>query len=159
MTSSILRMIRAAMRAAGLAAALALPVGTTAAAPLPPFKPVDLCGTIVAQEWQPELRVPALPSASGTLGRDRTWPARFRVVLERYSGIDAATARRLNGHLGFSPADAGGTAAAPARVLLLLPHDDRRHLDGATALCVEGFWLWGDEGGTWTRYRSLSVTR
>lgn len=149
----------AAARAACVAALLALAAPIAVAAPLPPFKPVDLCGTIVSREWQPPHVVPARPGgASGTLGRDRAFPGQFHVVLERYSGIDAETARRINGALGLRPAD-GDYTATPPRILLLLPHDDPRHLDGATALCVDGFTFWGDEGGTWTRYRSLSVTR
>ena len=153
------RSVGAALRAACGAMMLALAASPVIAAPLPPFKPVDLCGTIVSREWQPPHVVPARPGgASGTLGRDRAFPGQFRVVLDRYSGIDPETARRINGALGLRPAD-GDYTATPPRILLLLPNDDPRHLDGATALCVSGFTFWGDEGGTWTRYGSLSVTR
>jgi len=129
------------------------------AAPLPPFTPVDLCGTVVSHEWQPARFVLGKPGYSGSLGRDRTFPARFRVVLENYRGIDAAAALRINGYLGLPPAQAGAGVSGPARVVLLLPHADPRFLDGAASICVEGVHIGGDEGGTWTRYRTLSVTR
>jgi len=145
----------AAALAALVTAAVSLGGGSAVAAPLPQFVPVDVCGEIVTQSWQPQRFVPAKPGFSGSLGRDRTFPARFRVVIENYRGIDAATAGRINGFLSFKPAEAG----ARPRVVLLLPHADSRHLDGAVALCVEGFHISGDEGGTWTRYRSLTLTR
>jgi hypothetical protein len=139
--------------------AAALLAADALAAPLPQFVPVDLCGDIVSHSWQPERFVPAKPGFSGSLGRDRTFPARFRIVLRNYRGIDAATARTINGYLGLRPAEAGESPAGPARVVVLLPHADSRYLDGAVSLCVEGFHISGDEGGTWTRYRSLSVSR
>lgn len=150
---------RAALGLALAAAAWLLAAAEAPAAPAPPLGPLDLCGSIVSQAWEPARTVPATPGASGTLGRDRLFPAQFRVVLQGYSGIDGAMAARVNGYLGFAQADAGGTPARPARVLLLLPHDDPRHLDGATSLCVVGFRGHGDEGGTWTQYRDLQVKR
>jgi hypothetical protein len=110
-----------------------------------------------SRSWEPERFVPGKPGFSGTLGRDRTLPARFRAVLQNYRGIDAATAGRINGYLSMKPAERG--EGVPPRVVLLLPHADAHFLDGAISLCVEGFHVSGDEGGTWTRYRTLSVTR
>ncbi len=126
------------------------------AAPIPPIGPLDLCGEVAMQSWEPERFVAGKPGFSGSLGRDRTFPARFRVVLRNYRGVDAATAGRINGYLSMRPEERG---AGEPRVVLLLPHADARFLDGAVSLCVEGFHISGDEGGTWTRYRTLSVQR
>lgn len=144
-----------ALRLAAGAAALLL-ASTAEAAPIQPLGPLDICGAVVMQDWQPERFVRGKPGFSGSLGRDRTFPARFRVVLQNYRGIDAAAAARINGYLSMKP-DERGTGAP--RVVLLVPHADARFLDGAVSLCVEGYHIGGDEGGTWTRYRTLSVQR
>ena len=129
----------------------ALVAGVAGAAPLPPFEPVDVCGTIAAQAWVPARRVPAIAGASGSLGRDREFPAHARVEIEPYRGIDGRTAARINALLGFAQAGASGNR----RLLLLLPTDDPALLDGRTSLCVVGFRISGDEGGTWTSYARL----
>ena len=139
------------------AAALFFLAAPALAAPIPPIGPVNICGDVVSQSWQAERFVPGRPGFSGSLGHDRTFPARFRVVLQNYRGIDAATAQRINGYLSMQPAERG--AGGPPRVVLLLAHADSRFLDGAVSLCVEGFRISGDEGGTWTRHTTLSVTR
>lgn len=126
------------------------------AAPIHPFGPLDICGDVAMQSWEPERFVRGKPGFSGSLGRDRTFPARFRVVLQNYRGIDAATAARINGVLSMRPAERG---AGEPRVVLLVPHADARFLANAASLCVEGYHISGDEGGTWTRYRTLSVRR
>lgn len=123
------------------------------AAPLPGFAPVDVCGVIRSYDWSPATVVPPRPGASGTLGQERHFPARFRVVIERYTGIDDATATRINRLLGLAEnQDAGST-----RLLLLLPGEDAALLAGIRSLCVRGFRIWGDEGGTWTGFRALEL--
>ena len=128
-----------------------LAAGVAGAAPLPPFEPVDVCGTIVSRAWVPARRVPGVAGASGSLGRDREFPAHARVEIEPYRGIDGRTAARINALLGFAPAGAPGNR----RLLLLLPTDDPALLDGRTSICVVGFRISGDEGGTWTSYARL----
>jgi hypothetical protein len=140
-----------------IAATLALLVTTTApAAPIPEIGPVDVCGDVVSQAWEAARTEPGRPGLSGTLGHDRAFPALFRVILTKYRGIDGATARQINEYLGHRVGDAEG---APASLMVWLPHADPRHLDGAVSVCIEGFHVVGDEGGTWTRYRTLSVKR
>ncbi len=146
----------AAWRLAAGAAALLLVAARAEAAPIPPIGPLDVCGDVVMQSWQPERFVRGKPGFSGSLGRDRTFPARFRVVLRNYRGIDAALAARINGILSMRPEERG---AGEPRVVLLVTHADARFLDGAASLCVEGYQIRGDEGGTWTYHRTLSVQR
>lgn len=143
------RRIAVALTAATLAA-------RAEAAPIPPIGPLELCGDVVMQSWEPERFVRGKPGFSGSLGRDRTFPARFRVVLRNYRGIETAMAARINGILSMRPEERG---AGEPRVVLLVNHTDARFLDGAASLCLEGYQISGDEGGTWTRHRTLSVQR
>jgi hypothetical protein len=132
-----------------LALAAAVVVASFAkAAPLPPFAPVDICGTIVERLWVPSEFRHGQPGFSGSLGHDRVIPAHLRVVLADYAGVDAAVARRINTLLGYTP-----PSDAHQRVLLRLPTDDPNLLAGVRRVCVEGFAIRGDEGGTWTSYR------
>jgi hypothetical protein len=135
-----------------LVALIAILAGDCAqAAPLPPFTPVDLCGKVLSQDWSDVVNVPGQPGFSGSLGRERTFPARFRVVLQPYSGIEADTAALINGLLGFE----GGTP--PTKVLLLLNSPDSSMLEGVHSLCIYGFSIHGDEGGTWTDYARIVI--
>ncbi len=140
----------------GAGVATLLLSATAQAAPIHPLGPLDICGDVTMQKWEPARFVRGKPGFSGSLGRDRTFPARFRVVLRNYRGIDAATAARINGVLSMKPEERG---AGEPRVVLLVPHADARFLEDAASLCVEGYHISGDEGGTWTRYRTLSVRR
>lgn len=147
--------MNAVLRVAATFAAVAL-AAPAEAAPIPPIGPLDVCGDIVMQRWEPERFVRGKPGFSGSLGRDRTFPARFRVVLRDYRRIDATMAARINGILSMRPEERG---AGEARVVLLVTHADARYLDGAASLCLEGYQIRGDEGGTWTYHRTLSVQR
>lgn len=131
------------------AAALMAMLATARAAPLPPFTPVTICGVIVEQSWTPARHEPGRTGFSGSLGRDRTFPARLRVVLQNYTGIDATVARRINGLLSATE------LSDIDRVVVLLPSDNPDLLRGVYRLCVEGFTVRGDEGGTWTAYLRL----
>ena len=147
------RRAQAVVAAAGalLAAISACPCP---AAPLRPFAPVDICGRIVEQSFQPSETRPGRPGLSGSLGRDRTFPAHLRVIINDYAGIDAATARRINAALGFTD-----LAERPTQVLLRLPTDNPTLLAGVSRICVEGFRITGDEGGTWTQARRVIADR
>ncbi len=131
----------------------------SAAAPLPPAGPVDLCGTIVSAQWRAVQTARGIPGMSGTAGHDRTFPAQFTILLEAVSGADTATARNINLAFGLSDKEAYETPAGPRRVRLGLNHHDPNFLDGATSLCIEGYSVRGDEGGTWTEHRRVSVKR
>lgn len=141
---------RSRLRGIGLVAAAAgIMVSTAGAAPLPPFPPVDVCGVIVEQSWVPAESVPGQKGFSGSLGHDRTFPAHLRIVLENYTGIDATVARRINGFLSVTE------LSEMNRLALRLPTDNPELLRGVPRLCIEGFTIRGDEGGTWTTYRRL----
>jgi hypothetical protein len=131
-----------------------LVVGHGQAAPLPPFPPVDICGDIVSTSWKPGFELPGKPGFSGSLGHDRAFPARFNVVIEHYSGIDARAAARINGLLSFDAGQAGGD---PSQLLLIIASPDPDLLTRARSLCVYGYTIRGDEGGTWTSHRTLVV--
>ncbi|MDP3075747.1 hypothetical protein [Bradyrhizobium sp.] len=136
-----------------MAAAAVMMVSTAEAAPLPPFPPVNVCGVIVEQSWVPAESVPGQKGFSGSLGHDRTFPAHHRIVLEHYTGIDATTARRINGFLSMPE------LSDINRVALRLPTDNPELLRGVHRLCVEDFTIRGDEGGTWTTYGRLVPTQ
>lgn len=141
------------LRDIGMMAAAAVILASTAeAAPLPPFPPVNICGVIIEQSWIPIESVPGRPGFSGSLGHDRTFPAHVRIVLENYTGIDAMVARRINGFLSATE------LSDMNRLALRLPTDNPELLRGVHRLCIEGFAIRGDEGGTWTTYRRLVPT-
>jgi hypothetical protein len=133
-----------------IAGLLALAAGQAEAAPLPPFAPVDLCGTVAAYSWSDRVEVPGQPGFSGSLGHDRVFPARFTVELTDYTGISRETAALINGLLSFANPDGH-------RLRLLVDSSDPHLLDHATTLCVAGYTIRGDEGGTWTHYDDLIV--
>jgi hypothetical protein len=138
-------------RGIGLMAATAvIMVSTAEAAPLPPSPPVDVCGVIVEQSWVPAESLPGQKGFSGSLGHDRTFPAHLRIVLENYTGIDATVARRINGFLNVTG------LSEMNRLALRLPTDNPELLRDVRRLCIEGFTIRGDEGGTWTTYRRLA---
>lgn len=127
------------------------------AAPLPPFRSVDLCGVLRSADWLPPLTLPAESQMSGSAGRERYWPGRFAVVLQQVTGIAPDTIQQINALLSTSR-DGSAVTLGPGDLLLVLPHDDPQHLADAASLCVEDFAISGDEGGTWTRFETLWVT-
>jgi hypothetical protein len=127
------------------------------AAPLPPFRPVDLCGRVRHVSWLPPLTLPGDPGVSGSAAHTRSWPGRFAVVLDQVTGAGAGSIGMINALLTTS-ADGAGIRLAAGEVLVILPHEDPVHLADAAAICVAGFSISGDEGGTWTRYDGLWIT-
>jgi hypothetical protein len=136
-----------------MAAAAVVIISAAEAAPLPPFPPVNICGVIVEQSWIPTEFAQGRPGFSGSLGHDRTFPAHVRIILENYTGIDATIAKTINGFLSVTE------LSEMKRVLLLLPTDNPELLRGFHRLCIEGFTIRGDEGGTWTTYRRMVPIR
>ncbi|MFZ2100648.1 MAG: hypothetical protein WAU86_08805, partial [Oricola sp.] len=53
--------------------------------------------------------------------------------------------------------DGVGVALAQGELLLVLPLDDPGYLSDADAICVTGFVIRGDEGGTWTGFETLRI--
>ena len=122
------------------------------AAPLPPLPAIDVCGAIESYRWSAQVVLSAKPGFSGSLGHRRVFPPRFELVLKDYDGVDPALAARINGLMGYR-AESG---SAP-RLELLIASPRPHMLDGVPRLCVLGYSLRGDEGGTWTSYRRLSL--
>ena len=130
---------------------------TVVAAPLPPFEPVDITGTIDKAEWVPERTAKAVPGMSGSAGIDRVFPAHFLVILGNYAGVDTRTARRMNFLLGYTLTPDGNIEEGPESILLRLPHHSKLFLDGVRKITVRGYRIRGDEGGTWTSYDRIEI--
>lgn len=126
------------------------------AAPLRPFGPVDVCGEIVVFRWHEAQSAVGRPGFSGSLGRDRSFPARFGVVLKRHRGVDPESVGWVNGALRGA---SGDLPTAAGELILVVSGDDAALLEGARSLCVHGFRIRGDEGGTWTFHDRLDVKR
>jgi hypothetical protein len=141
---------RAMSRLVLIAGLIALAAGRAGAAPLPPFAPVDVCGAVAAYSWSDRIEMPGQPGFSGSLGHDRVFPARFTVELTDHTGIGSRTAALINGLLSFASPDG-------RRLGLLVDSTDPHLLDHATRICVTGYTISGDEGGTWTHYDGLTV--
>jgi hypothetical protein len=92
---------------------------------------------------------------SGNIGRGRKWPARFVVVLTRADLAPDAT-ERINLLLASS-LETTDLKLGPDGLVLVLPHQNPAAFDGIVSICVSGFSISGDEGGTWTNYRGLSL--
>ena len=133
-------------RRALLALAALLAAGAAQAAPLPRLGPLDVCGAIVSRSWVAGRRAKALPSASGTLGRNRVFPPHHRVVIvpEGMADADAEIANLHAGHVG-----------RPGEAALLLPASPAALPAAARVICVRGYEVWGDEGGSWSRLRAI----
>lgn len=128
--------------------------GSAVAAPLPPVPPVDVCGKVRSAKWLPPETRPAVPGMSGSAGRQRSWPGRFVVVLGATRGIVRSRKEQIN-RLLLTSRDGGGVALRPGQLLLVLPDEDPALLKRSDRICVTGFTVSGDEGGTWTRYEKL----
>ncbi len=126
------------------------------AAPLRPFEPVDICGEIVSSQWQQARKLAGQPGFSGSPGHERTFPARFGVVLRGHRGVAPESARWLNGVLGGA---AGVHEAKPGELILLINSADPHLLDEARSLCVDDFSVRGDEGGAWVSHGRVVVKR
>jgi hypothetical protein len=140
------------MRLAVSILAAGLCLAAAHAAPVRREAPVTICGTIVERSWHKARFEPGRPGFSGSLGRDRTFPAHLSVLLADFTGIAGAQARRINFLLGHR-----GEADPPQRVMLRLSTDDPEALKNARSICVEGFRITGDEGGTWTDFSRVVV--
>ena len=126
------------------------------AAPLPPFAPVDVCGKVRSARWLPPLTLAPVPGMSGSAGRERNWPGRIAVVLGETRGITRHQKAQINALLTTS-GDGHGIDLLPGQLLLVLATDNAVLLKRADRICVTGFVVRGDEGGTWTRFGSLRI--
>lgn len=120
------------------------------AAPLPPMPGVTITGTVSKLKWIPGKSVPGIPGASGSLGKNRVFPARLEVTLRDYSGPSAEEARRLNNFLGQGGGLLPGRREAPSRLVVWIPANDRGKLGVGMSVRIVNYSVRGDEGGTWT---------
>ena len=121
------------------------------AAPLPPLAPIDVCGTIQLVKWLPRRSLPPVAGMSGSAGRERGWTARFVVVLDNICGVSEPVRARINGLLTTSY-DGAGMRPHSGQILLVLGDDSSEQMVQGKGLCVTGFYVSGDEGGTWTHH-------
>lgn len=117
-------------------------------APIPKTGPLTLEGTIEDVQWSPVLTHKAMPGMSGTLAQERTFPARYRVILRDITIVEA-----LGGY-GIS-VDVDGRVAT---LLLNHPSDDQ-FLKKGLRIRVVGYEESGDEGGTWSKHVSIEVLK
>ncbi|MGE5721793.1 MAG: hypothetical protein ACM3YM_04960 [Sphingomonadales bacterium] len=139
-----------------IALALLCSSGSVVAAPLPPLAPVGVCGRVQSARWLPPRTLPPVPGMSGSAGRQRSWPGRFVVVLDGVRGATNRQKAQINALLTTS-SDGAGVSLLPGQLLLVLARDDPASFNRADRLCVTGFAVKGDEGGTWTRYGDLRI--
>jgi hypothetical protein len=142
------------LAATALLAFFALPA---IAAPMQPFRPADFCGSVHSVKWLPPKSTPPVHGMSGSARRQRNWPGRSVVVLGDVTGLDSEHFRLINALLTTSN-DGADVALAPGELLLVLTDTGPDQLDNVSALCITGFIIKGDEGGTWTRYETLETT-
>ncbi|ADZ72287.1 hypothetical protein SL003B_3867 [Polymorphum gilvum SL003B-26A1] len=110
-----------------------------------------------AHHWLAPLTLPGTPGLSGSAGRTRSWPGRAVVLLGAVSGPEYDRREQINRVLATS-ADGRVLQPGPGQLLLILPMQDPSQIEGAGRLCVTGFSVRGDEGGTWTGYREIELS-
>ena len=130
--------------------------GPALAAPLPPVPPLDVCGVIQFHTWLPPRSLPPVAGMSGSASRQRQWPGRFVVVMDAVRGGSRQALAEVNALLKTAH-DGAGIGVKPGQLLLVLADDDPARLTGMKSLCVTGFVVSGDEGGTWTRHAKLTT--
>jgi hypothetical protein len=127
-----------------------------AAAPLPSVAPVHPCGKVRQVHVLPPKTLPAVPGISGSAGRERHWPSRAVIVLSQVRGITRQQRQQLNVLLSTS-SDGGAIELRPGHLLLILTGAEAVALRPSVRICVTGFVVRGDEGGTWTNFGELRV--
>ena len=127
------------------------------AAPLPPFAPVEVTGTIAEARWVPERHVAGLPGMSGSAGHDRVVPAHFIVRMVRFHGVDSTTARTMTGLIDRRALQDSHGQGMPPFILLQIDHPDQHFLQAGMTIRVTGYAIRGDEGGTWTSHERLAI--
>jgi len=128
----------------------------TLAAPVPQIGPMTIEGTIREISWSADrfvrgkrfFRDGKWYSASGSLGRDRTIPARYTVTLTGTTVVSEETADTA---LSFR----SGTV-----ILAVLNHPrDDRFLRKGMRIIIRGYTVRGDEGGDWYSCSGLTILR
>ncbi len=125
---------------------LSLP-SPASAAPIPRTGPLTIEGTVEDVRWSPEAVYKGKPGMYGTLGQERTFPARYQVVLKNISTLEG-------NEYGLSVDRESGKA------MLLLSHpSDDQFITKGMRIVVTGYEAWGDEGGDWSKHISVKVIK
>ena len=126
------------------------------AAPVPAIGPMTIRGTIEEITWQPDkfmkasyiVRNGKKHFASGTLGKDRTFPAHYSIMLVR---------TRVTNEEGAYP-DYSHASGKPLRIVISHARNDG-FLKKGMRIAVYGYSVRGDEGGDWHYYRKIAILR
>lgn len=105
-----------------------------------PIGPIDLEGVIHQVTWHPAQFIAAIPMMSGSLGRERTIPAHYRLQFEEVKVSDQAEYENLL-HYG---------------VIVNHPQDDG-FLAAGMYVRIIGLRMLGDEGGMQTFFDRVEV--
>jgi hypothetical protein len=127
------------------------------AAPLPTLGPVDIQGTVVEATWSPKITHKGLPGMSGPAGQDRTVPARYRIRLKDYAGLDAKLAWEMNTYLDQAETKSADKKSKPPVLLLQIDSEDKDLLRRGMKIRITGYSLMGDEAGNYSKYEKLKV--
>jgi hypothetical protein len=130
---------------------------TTTAAPLRPVGPIDVTGLVSEIIWVPEQKIKGHPGMSGSAGHDRINAAHFLVTLLNYEGVTTETAVLMTRYLNWTALKGYEPLNSPSFILLKINHSDKNALKKGLKIRVMGYEVRGDEGGTWTSYKSVEI--
>lgn len=118
------------------------------AAPMRPMPTVTVTGTVVEAKWTPERTEKGMPGASGSLGHDRTFPARFQV---RLKDVEVEIVQSVgNKHMD-------GPSGKQASYRLTINSNDKELLKPGMKIKVSNYHMGGDEGGTWVKHDPVQI--
>lgn len=127
------------------------------AAPIRPIGPVDVTGTVSEIKWVPEKKVKGIPRMSGSAGVDRIIPAYFLVTLTDHDGVNTETAIMMTRYLDWAALKGEEHKDKLSFILLKINCSDKNYLRKGMKIRVIGYAVRGDEGGTWTSYKTLEI--
>jgi len=115
------------------------------AAPMRPMPTVTVTGTVVEAKWTPEHTKKGMPGASGSLGHDRKFPARFQV---RLKDVEVEIVDINQG---------GFPSGKQASYRLTINSNDKELLKPGMKIKVSNYHMGGDEGGTWVKHDPVEI--
>ncbi len=126
-------------------------------APIRPFGPADITGTISEVRWVPEKTVKGVPRMSGSAARDRVVSPHFLIRLVDFEGVSPEAAVTLTRYLDSSAYQSQDLIARPPFILLKIDYSDQDYLRKGLRIKVSGYKVAGDEGGTWTSFTRIEI--
>lgn len=129
-------------------AALLLHAGFCLAAPMPPTPTVTVVGTVVEAKWTPEETKKGRPGMSGSLGRDRTFPARFAARLKD-AEVEIV---KSTGNQRFD-----GPSGKVDSYRLIINSNDKDLLKPGMRIKVANYRIWGDEGFVGSKHDNVEI--